>query len=63
MFFKNVEVGVRTIFGFSLCAVSLQAILVAYFRRALKKTRKTKPSESDEVVTVDTSRIQHGVGL
>ena len=57
MFFKNVEVGVRTIFGFSLCTVSLQAILVAYVRRALKKTRKTKLSESDKVVTIDTSRI------
>ena len=26
---------IRMIFGFSLCAVSLQVILVAYFRREL----------------------------
>ena len=34
---ENIEVEVRIIFGFSLYAVSLQVILVIYFKRILKK--------------------------
>jgi len=35
MLSKNMEDRIRMIFGFSLCAASLQVVLVAYFRRGL----------------------------
>jgi len=46
---KNAEIGVGMIFGFSLYAVFLQVVLVAYFKRALRKTRKTKLPEDSKV--------------
>jgi len=46
---KNVEVGVGILFDFSLYTVFLQVILVTYFKRALKRTRRKKSLKSGKM--------------